>query len=90
MTRTIMKPSPKVRQDELGGISAMTEYRWWKLGFPRPMKINGRNYYSGEQLNVDIPEWLSSQNRRDNFEHTSKSLHANGLCNLDEEPGGVT
>ena len=48
-------PDPKV-QAELGGISAMTLWRWtnhrdyFALGFPPPIKINGRNYRSRRAL----------------------------------------
>ena len=35
----------KARQ-EWGGISSVTEWRWVKKGIlPKPISINGRNYY---------------------------------------------
>lgn len=59
-----MWPEPKVRAEKLGNISSMTISRWKKDGFPRPMKIRGRNYYSQEQLDHDIPAWLESKNQQ--------------------------
>ena len=44
-----------IRERELGGISKMTLHRWRKDGFPDPIVINGRNYYSDEHLEKDIP-----------------------------------
>ena len=42
-------PSKLIRE-KCGGWSAMTEYRNWKRGFPKPEKINGRNYYTQQQF----------------------------------------
>ena len=39
----------------IGGISAMTEWRWRKYhGFPAPLKIARRNYYRRR----DVEAWL--------------------------------
>lgn len=38
----------------------MTEYRWWQRGFPRPKKVNGRNYYTTEQVEIEIPKWIEN------------------------------
>src|SRR5690349_21561268 len=41
-------PAPQMRR-EMGGISAMTEWRWSHnaaLGFPQPLVINRRKYYA--------------------------------------------
>lgn len=38
---------------ELGGVSAVTMWRWTKneaLGFPKQIKINGRNYRKRSEL----------------------------------------
>jgi predicted DNA-binding transcriptional regulator AlpA len=45
-------PDSKVRQRY--GVSACTLYRWDRnsaLKFPRPTKINGRNYRDEDELN---------------------------------------
>jgi hypothetical protein len=57
-----MWPEPKVRAEILGNISQMTITRWKNDGFPQPMKIRGRNYYSQQQVERDIPAWLASKN----------------------------
>ena len=56
-------PSKLMRQ-QLGGIAPGTEWRWWQAGMPRPLKINGRNYYTQEQREVLIPAWLEATNER--------------------------
>ena len=39
-------PATKARRDYMGGVSAMTEYRWRENGIlPKPVKINKRNFY---------------------------------------------
>jgi predicted site-specific integrase-resolvase len=44
-------PAPKARTEYLGGISAMTEYRWRKAGvLPHPIQIRKRNYYREADL----------------------------------------
>jgi len=44
-------PATKARADFFGGISAMTEWRWTDKGIlPRPIKINGRNFYREADL----------------------------------------
>ena len=48
---------------ECGGISVMTEYRWWKEGFPKPIKIRGRNYHTEVQKCILIPKWFSEKNQ---------------------------
>ena len=58
--RNNLYPAPQVRKNFLGGISAMTEYRWWQRGFPRPKKVNGRNYYTTEQVEIEIPKWIEN------------------------------
>jgi predicted DNA-binding transcriptional regulator AlpA len=53
-----LHPAVKCRKD-WGNISAMTYWRWIKLhGFPAPVKINGRNYHTRQQITQDIPEWF--------------------------------
>ena len=43
--------APKARTEYLGGISAMTEYRWRKAGvLPKPIQIRKRNYYREADL----------------------------------------
>jgi hypothetical protein len=45
-------PARKMRE-RYGNISPMTEYRWVqdaKLGFPKPIYINGRKYYDLDEL----------------------------------------
>ena len=52
-------PSKTVRQEYLGNISTMTYWRWIRHhGFPKPVKIRGRNYHTEDQLENDIPEWF--------------------------------
>ena len=52
-------PSKTVRQEYLGNISTMTYWRWIRYhGFPKPVKIRGRNYHTDDQLKHDIPEWF--------------------------------
>ena len=48
-----------VRDEDLGGISKMTMYRWIKHdGFPPPKKINDRNHFTDEQRETAIPAWI--------------------------------
>lgn len=48
--------APKARREYLGGISAMTEWRWIQAGIlPRPVKINGRNFHYESDL-VAVPQ----------------------------------
>ena len=40
----------------------MTEWRNIKYrNFPKPEKINGRNFYTQHQVDFDIPEWFKSR-----------------------------
>ena len=41
-----------------GDISPMTEWRWQQQGFPKPMKINGKNYYTHTQRFEEAPKWI--------------------------------
>ena len=44
-------PSPQVEREF--GVSSMSIWRWQrneKLGFPRKIQLNGRNYFSRQQL----------------------------------------
>ena len=44
-------PAPTARRDYLGGISAMTEYRWRDAGIlPQPIKIRKRCFYREADL----------------------------------------
>lgn len=58
----MLYPSKQIRE-ECGNISPMTEYRWWQDGFPKPVKIRGRNYYTEEQRTDLIPQWLSKKDQ---------------------------
>lgn len=52
--------SSSTARELLGGISAMSEWRWAqdeKLNFPRPIKIRNRNFYR----EADILEWINSR-----------------------------
>ncbi len=53
----------KEMRADFGNISKMTLNRWYKKGFPRPLVINGRNYWTGEQLENDIPEWFEKMHK---------------------------
>jgi hypothetical protein len=49
----ILIPAPRARIEHLGGVSAMTEYRWSKdpkLAFPKPIVINRRKFYRLAEL----------------------------------------
>jgi predicted DNA-binding transcriptional regulator AlpA len=57
MSEDHLVPDPKARKEF--GVSAMTIWRWdrdSKLGFPPPIKINGRTYRSRQQLE----EWKAN------------------------------
>jgi hypothetical protein len=56
-----LTPERKVREQELGGISKMTLNRWRKDGFPSPVVINNRNYFTEQQLRKDIPAYLAKK-----------------------------
>ena len=56
-----LTPERKVREQELGGISKMTLNRWRKDGFPSPVVINNRNYFTERQLREDIPAYLAKK-----------------------------
>ena len=50
-------PLPTARRDYLGGITAMTEWRWRKderIGFPPVIQIRKRNYVSGKNLKAFV------------------------------------
>ena len=50
-TETKLVAAPKARADYLGGISAMSEWRWQQAGIlPKPIKIRKRNYYRESDL----------------------------------------
>jgi len=54
-------PSKLIRE-KCGGWTAMTEWRNIKYrNFPKPEKINGRNFYTQHQVDFDIPEWFKSR-----------------------------
>ena len=45
-------------KESFGGISDMTLWRWIKYrDFPKPTKLNGRNYWSP----ADIEQWKEAQ-----------------------------
>ena len=51
-------PGPKLR--DMFGISAVTLWRWQHMPhstFPRPVKINNRNYFQREQ----VMSWIENQ-----------------------------
>lgn len=54
----------KVVRQENGDISAMTEYRWQQQGFPKPIKINGQNYYTHTQRFKEIPNWIRERSKQ--------------------------
>ncbi|WP_044049555.1 hypothetical protein [Planktomarina temperata] len=56
-----LTPERKVREQQLGGISKMTLCRWRKDGFPSPVVINNRNYFTEQQLRKDIPAYLAKK-----------------------------
>ena len=60
----MLYPAKQIRE-ECGGISPMTEWRWWQVGFPRPKKIRGRNFYTSKQRDEEIPEWIERQSREE-------------------------
>ena len=60
----MLYPSKLIRK-ECGNISPMTEWRWWQVGFPRPKKIRGRNFYDSRQRDIEIPEWIERQSREE-------------------------
>ena len=56
----MLYPAKQIRKEN-GNISPMTEWRWWQVGFPRPKKIRGRNFYTSQQRDEEIPEWIERQ-----------------------------
>ena len=54
-------PERKLREEQLGGISKMTLYRWRQDGFPAPSVINRRNYWTDVQIEKDIPAWFAKK-----------------------------
>ena len=49
-------PATKARNEYLGGISAMTEWRWIRDEIlPPPIKINRRNFYRDSDL-LAVPQ----------------------------------
>ena len=48
----------KVCRQDWGDISPMTEWRWQQQGFPKPIKINGKNYYTHSQRFEEAPRWI--------------------------------
>ena len=60
----IIYPAKQIRKEN-GDISAMTEWRWWQAGFPRPIKIRGRNFYTDKQRDEEIPAWIEEQSREE-------------------------
>lgn len=48
---TKIVPAPAARREYLGGISAMTEYRWRAAGIlPEPIRIRKRCFYREADL----------------------------------------
>ncbi|MGE3652286.1 MAG: helix-turn-helix transcriptional regulator [Reyranellaceae bacterium] len=51
-------------RERLGGMSAMTEWRWRRDGdLPEPVKIRGRNYYDEAQVDQLVDRLLSARER---------------------------
>jgi len=49
-------------RDLCGGISTMTLWRWRRdLGFPRPRKINGRNYNTRREILEHLDALLAAE-----------------------------
>ena len=69
----MLYPSKQIRE-ECGGISPMTEWRWWQVGFPRPIKIRGRNFYNSRQRDEEIPAWIERQSREAYFDTAVQEL----------------
>ena len=45
---------------QLGGISEVTRWRWVRdpgMKFPQPIKISGRNYFRGDEIDA----WIQTQ-----------------------------
>lgn len=57
---TLLIAAPLARKELLGGISAMTEWRWShdpEMDFPRPIVINRRKYFR----RADLLSWLETR-----------------------------
>ena len=58
----MLYPAKQIRK-ECGNISPMTYWRWINYhGFPKPTKINNRNYHNEEQRSTHIPKWIKEKN----------------------------
>ena len=66
-------PAKQIREEN-GHISPMTEWRWWQAGFPRPIKIRGRNFYTSQQRDEEIPAWIERQSREAEFDAAVQQL----------------
>ena len=56
----MLYPAKQIRKEN-GNISPMTEWRWWQVGFPRPIKTRGSNFYNSKQRDEEIPAWIERQ-----------------------------
>lgn len=50
---------------KFGNVSTMTIHRWLKKGFPPPTKVMGRNFWTTEQVENDIPAWIAAHTEHD-------------------------
>ena len=60
---TELRSARRVRA-QLGNISPVTQWRWENddnLDFPKPIKISGRNYFRGEEIDA----WIERQANTD-------------------------
>jgi predicted DNA-binding transcriptional regulator AlpA len=67
MSHTTYRNAAQVRA-RYGGISDMTLWRWLhdeELGFPQPIRINGRRFWSEEALNTWEGSHAAAQSLRD-------------------------
>ena len=53
-----LHPATKCRKEDWQ-VSSMTHWRWINNhDFPKPVKINGRNYYTDDQLQNEVANWF--------------------------------
>jgi predicted DNA-binding transcriptional regulator AlpA len=58
----LLIPAKLAREQLLGGISPMTEWRWLRdesMNFPKPIVINGRRYHRPAKL----LSWLETRSQ---------------------------
>ena len=53
-----LHPATKCRKEDWQ-VSPMTHWRWINdHGFPKPVKINNRCYYTSDQLQNEVADWF--------------------------------